>query len=73
MISDEPLSKIRQFQQTNPYHFTYAQSQKPFHDLGITSVPFTYFYNAKGKIVFKKKDSLGEEELEELIKEMIGR
>jgi len=72
MISDEPLEKIRQFQQENTYRFTYARSQKSFHDVGITSVPFTYFYDAKGKIIFKKKDVLGEDELEGLIMEMIA-
>ncbi len=72
MISDEPIDKIKQFQQANTYRFTYARSQKTFHDLGITSLPFTYCYDAKGKIVFKKKDTLGEEELEVLIKEIIS-
>src|SRR4030095_14490964 len=55
MGSDEPMPKISQFKQYNPYSFVYAQSLANFRDLGISSVPATYFYSAAGKLVSKKK------------------
>ncbi|MEP7110000.1 MAG: TlpA disulfide reductase family protein [Ferruginibacter sp.] len=71
MVSDEPVDKIIKFKEENTYTFFYAQSQTPFHDLGIRSVPFTYFYDARGTLIVKKKDPLNEEELNGLIAEMV--
>lgn len=70
-VSDEGIDKLKKFKQQNPYTFLYAQSQMPFHQLGITSVPFTYIYNAEGKIIYKKKDVLSEIELNHLIDQVL--
>ncbi len=67
MVSDEPVDKLLKFKAANNYTLFYAQSQKPFQELGITSVPFTYIYDATGMLVFKRKDVLCEEELEKVI------
>ncbi|MEO5893471.1 MAG: TlpA disulfide reductase family protein [Ferruginibacter sp.] len=71
MASDEPVDKISKFKKENNYTFIYTQLQNTFHDLGITSVPVTYFYNARGNLVIKKKDPLTEEELDGFISEII--
>ncbi len=71
MVSDEPVDKIIKFKEANKYTFLFVQLQKPFHDLGITSVPFTYFYDAVGRLIYKKKVELSEDELEELVKKMV--
>ena len=73
MVSDEPMETIIKFKETNNYTFLYAQSQIVFHDLGITAVPVTYFYNAKGKLILKKKDLLAEKELDDLVKELVNK
>lgn len=71
MVSDEPLDKIIKFKEANKYTFSFFQLQKTFHDLGITSVPFTYFYDADGGLIYKKKVELSEDELEGLVKTMV--
>ena len=71
MVSDEPGDKIERFKEDNSYTFMYACLQKRFSQIGIPSVPFTYFYDRTGKLVFKKKDPLKEEELNQLINKMI--
>lgn len=71
MVSDEPVKKIMKFKAENNYTFFYAQSQKTFHDVGITSVPVTYFYDAKGNLIFKKKDPMNDEVLNEIVEKMI--
>ena len=71
MVSDEAVDKIITFKEANNYTFLFVQLQKNFRDLGITSVPFTYFYDADGRLIYKKKVELSEEELEGLVKKMI--
>ena len=71
MVSDEPLDKIKKFQQKNNYPFLFAHSQKPFDDFGIASVPVTYLYNASGKLFTTKNGALAEEEQNELIENML--
>ncbi len=70
-VSDESADAIVKFKSENDYHFMYAQSQKHFNALGLTSVPFTYFYDAKGKLISKQKDALSEVELDKLIKKLL--
>ena len=71
MVSDEPMPKIIKFKQDNPYSFAYAQSIANFRDLGISSVPATYFYSAGGKLISKKKDPLSEDELNQSIDKLL--
>jgi hypothetical protein len=71
MISNEDAEKVIQFKDENNYSFFFAQSQTPFQNLGITSVPMTYFYDAKGKLVASKKDDLSEAELNGCIDKLI--
>ncbi len=70
MVSDEPVDKLLKFKAANNYTLFYAQSQKPFQELGITSVPFTYIYDATSMLVYKKKDVLSEGELEKVIESL---
>ena len=71
LISDEPVEKLIKFKAENSYPFFYVQSQQRFRDLGISSVPVTFFYDANGNLTAKKKDPLSEEELDEFVTEMI--
>lgn len=71
VVSDESPETISKFKSENSYEFFYARSLKPLHEFGLPSVPFTYFYNANGKLISKQKDALSEEELNRLIKKML--
>lgn len=71
LVSDESPETILKFKADNNYSLFYAQSLQHFNTLGLTSVPFTYFYDAKGKLIFKHKDELSEAELDELIKKLV--
>jgi thiol-disulfide isomerase/thioredoxin len=73
MVSDEPFDKIIKFKAENNYTFFYAQSQKRFKELGLNSVPITYFYDAKGRLIAKKKDTMNEEELNAFIAEVVNK
>ena len=70
VVSDEPIYKLIQFKEANPYSFPYFQSAVSFQKMGITSVPITYFFDAKGKLVVKQKDNLKENELNEILKSL---
>ena len=55
MVSDEQENKIEKFRIENNFTFLFAQSPITFDKLGITSVPVTYLYDAKGNLYAKKK------------------
>ncbi len=67
MVSDEKVDKIEKFKIENNFVFLFAQSAITFDKLGITSVPVTYFYDAKGNLDTKKKETLSEQQLDELV------
>jgi thiol-disulfide isomerase/thioredoxin len=69
MISDEPVEKIIRFRDANPYGFVYARSEKRFKELGISSVPVSYFYDAEGTLVARQIDPLEEQQLEDFIEQ----
>ena len=71
MVSEESADKITKFKDEHDYTFIYAQSRHTFEELGIKSVPITYFYNANGNLVAKQKDQLTEQELNEFIADML--
>jgi len=70
MISDEPIEKITQFSQSNPYTFTYLKSSKDLSSYGINARPTTYFYNSKGILVAKEMANLDAAKLNEMIKKI---
>ncbi len=71
MLSDEPLEKIISFTNKNNYQFYIGQLQHPFVTLNIVSVPTSYFFNSKGKLVFATKNVIGKTELELRINSLI--
>lgn len=70
MVSDEQEDKIEKFRIENNFTFLFAQSPITFDKLGITSVPVTYLYDAKGNLYAKKKETLSEKQLDELVAEL---
>lgn len=70
MVSDEQKDKIEKFRIENNFTFLFAQSPITFDKLGITSVPVTYLYDAKGRLYTKKKETLNEQQLDELVAEL---
>ena len=70
MVSDEQEDKIEKFRSENNFTFLFAQSPITFDELGITSVPVTYLYDAKGRLYTKKKETISEQQLDELVAEL---
>lgn len=56
VISDEPIDKIIHFKEKRGYPFTFLKMNKPFHDIGINSIPTTYIINTKLEI---KQETVG--------------
>ncbi len=71
IISDEPVEKLVKFSEQNKYTFFYVQSQIAFHELGITSVPVTFFYDKNHRLINKTKYALTEDELNKFIIEIL--
>lgn len=57
IIDDEPLERIIQWKERKKYPFIFLQLQKPFNEIGIFSIPVTYFFNTNLEL---KKEVLGE-------------
>ena len=57
IIDDEPAERIAQWQQRKNYPFLFLQLQNPFNDIGVYSIPVTYFFNSTLEL---KKEELGE-------------
>ena len=71
LLSDEPVEQLTAFRDANNYDFLYIQSQKKLNEMGIASVPVTFFYDAKGAFITVKKGDMSERELEVMITGMI--
>jgi thiol-disulfide isomerase/thioredoxin len=56
VISDETGEKIREFKEKKAYPFTFYKLDTSFGDIGINSIPVTYFFNTGGRLV---KESVG--------------
>lgn len=54
VASDEPLNKIRAFQQQNDYTFPIVQIASGFQSLGIRALPTTILYDKTGKKVLSE-------------------
>ena len=54
LISDEPVSVLKRFEQTYGTRLTILHSEKKLPDLKIVTVPTSYLLNGKGETVFKK-------------------
>jgi thiol-disulfide isomerase/thioredoxin len=57
IIDDEPAERIADWQARKNYPFLFLELQNPFNDIGIFSIPVTYFFNASLEL---KKEELGE-------------
>lgn len=56
VISDEPREKVRAFKEKNGYPFTFLKMNKAFSEIGIHSIPTSYFVNKKLEV---KKETVG--------------
>lgn len=59
IISDEPLERLRSFQQRNGYTLTFLHSNTPLSSINIYTIPTSYLLNSKQEILMKH---VGEEE-----------
>lgn len=57
IIDDEPMEKVIKFKEGRQYPFTFLKLDGAFPDIGIHSIPVTYFYNANQEI---KGNEVGE-------------
>ena len=53
-ITDEPIEKIISFRDKKQYPFTFLKLIKPFHEMGIHSIPTVYLMNTNNEIVYDK-------------------
>jgi len=56
VISDEPQDVIERFRAAKQYPFTFLRMTKKFGQVGINTLPTTYFVNGNGEI---KKETVG--------------
>ncbi|MBK7147644.1 MAG: TlpA family protein disulfide reductase [Bacteroidetes bacterium] len=59
IISDEPLERLRSFQQRNGYSLTFLHSNTPLSSIDIHTIPTSYLLNSRQEILMKH---VGEEE-----------
>ena len=71
MISAEFPEIIKAFKNANKYTLPLAQSQKQLNELGITSIPVTIIYSARGTLLSTKTLPLNETELNKIIIDLI--
>lgn len=68
MIYDESsLGNIKAFFKKYNYRLTFLQSKKGFKQMGIYSIPTTYFLDKNGAVVSSKSGSLDVQSLENMI------
>jgi thiol-disulfide isomerase/thioredoxin len=68
MVYDESsLGNIQGFFKKYNYQLTFLQSQKGFKQMGIYSIPTTYFLDKNGDVVDSKTGSLDVQSLENMI------
>jgi thiol-disulfide isomerase/thioredoxin len=71
MVYDESsLANIQGFFKKYNYHLTFLQSQKGFKQMGIYSIPTTYFLDKNGDVVDSKSGSLDVNSLEAMIQKI---
>tara|TARA_Y100000768_G_C23856447_1_gene623582 strand:+ start:78 stop:569 length:492 start_codon:yes stop_codon:yes gene_type:complete len=51
LVTDEAISKIFRFKEEMNFDFNFLKSSKSFETLGIYSMPTSYIFDEKGKIV----------------------
>lgn len=69
--SDEQISKIRKFKNSKDFGFNYLQLTSGFEQVGVSSLPTTYFFNSNGeliKIIVGARDWTSEESITSLSK-----
>ena len=64
IVSDEASEEISIYKTTSMFPFFFIRSLKPIADYGIGNVPATYFFNAEGKMVYKKIGVMQQAEIE---------
>ena len=71
MVYDESsLANIQGFFKKYNYHLTFLQSQKGFKQMGIYSIPTTYFLDKDLNVIDSKSGSLDENSLEAMIQKI---
>jgi thiol-disulfide isomerase/thioredoxin len=71
MVYDESsLANIQGFFKKYNYHLTFLQSQKGFKQMGIYSIPTTYFLDKDLNVIDSKSGSLDENSLESMIQKI---
>lgn len=71
MIYDESsLANIQGFFKKYNYHLTFLQSQKGFKEMGIYSIPTTYFLDKNLNVIDSKSGSLDVNSLEAMIQKI---
>jgi thiol-disulfide isomerase/thioredoxin len=71
MVYDESsLANIQGFFKKYNYHLTFLQSQKGFKQMGIYSIPTTYFLDKDLNVIDSKSGSLDENSLEVMIQKI---
>lgn len=70
-ISDEPLNRLRFFQQRVGPNIIVLQSDKKLSDLQIFSIPTSYLLNSRSEIVYSTNGEI-ESTPEELAKKLLG-
>ena len=50
IIDDEPMEKVIKFKEGRQYPFTFLKLDNAFPNIGIHSIPVTYFFNANQEI-----------------------
>ncbi|MGZ3931163.1 MAG: TlpA family protein disulfide reductase [Bacteroidia bacterium] len=53
-ISDEPMEKVVAFKENKNYPYTFLKMEQGFNDIGIYSIPVTYFVNGNLQVVEEK-------------------
>ncbi len=57
IVDDEPLDRVIQFKERKNYPFLFLKLNKTFPEIGINSIPVTYFFDAN---IVLKKEEVGE-------------
>lgn len=50
IVDDEPMETVIEFKEGRQYPFTFLKLDNAFPNIGINSIPVTYFYNANMEI-----------------------
>lgn len=72
MVSDEEASKILKFKNKKNYTLNMLKSSFPMSKYGIISIPDTYFFDSKGKLIDCTLGSLQKIDIEKAIEKLLN-